>query len=149
MASMGVDPSTLGGNQIFVTLRKGKLWPPTTVDVRVKYEETIGDLKKKVEKKTGVLPEKQLALLDGKELKSDLYDKLTLNNLKLHTGFSLNGYDLNEEPDFWPAVVKTEQGYKIADREPVKMRTRQEMGYEDGLSMEEAIAKYREPGARW
>lgn len=30
----------------------------------------------------------------GKELKSDLYDKLTLNNLKLHTGFSLNGYDL-------------------------------------------------------
>jgi hypothetical protein len=34
MASMGADSSTLGGNQIFVTLRSGKTFPSTTVDVR-------------------------------------------------------------------------------------------------------------------
>ena len=30
----------------------------------------------------------------GKELRSDLYDALTLNLMNLHTGFSVNGYDL-------------------------------------------------------
>ena len=34
MASSGVDPATLGGCQIFVTLRKGKEYPPKTTDVR-------------------------------------------------------------------------------------------------------------------
>jgi hypothetical protein len=56
----GVDPSVLGGNQIFVTLRKGKSWPPTVVDVRCKYEETIGQLKELVAKKSGVTADKQL-----------------------------------------------------------------------------------------
>jgi hypothetical protein len=56
----GVDPSVLGGNQIFVTLRKGKRWPPTVVDVRCKYEETIGHLKELVASKSGVTADKQL-----------------------------------------------------------------------------------------
>jgi hypothetical protein len=54
------DFSSLGGNQIFVTLRKAKQWPPVVVDVRCKYEQTIGELKKMVETKSGVTPDKQL-----------------------------------------------------------------------------------------
>jgi hypothetical protein len=42
-----------------VTLRKAKQWPPVVVDVRCKYEQTIGELKKMVETKSGVTPDKQ------------------------------------------------------------------------------------------
>lgn len=138
-----------GGNQIFVSLRKGKHWPPTTVDVRVKYEETIAEVKKQVAAKTGVTADKQQLFWHGKELVPELYDHLTLDNLNLHTGFSLNGYDMNEEPHYWPEVEKTEKGMRIKPPPPIKLRTREDMGYEDGLTMEEAITKYREPGARW
>eukprot|EP00976_Prorocentrum_cordatum_P021325 435426-Prorocentrum_minimum.AAC.1 len=40
-------------------------------------------------------------------------------------------------------------GLKISYPSPPAPPCRADMGYEDGLSMEEAIAKYRESGARW
>merc|ERR1719248_191323 len=35
------------GNQIFITLVRGKEYPPTTVDVRCGYNQTIGELRQK------------------------------------------------------------------------------------------------------
>jgi hypothetical protein len=43
----------------------------------------------------------------------DQYDTKTLLALNLHTGFSLMGYDLTEEPDYWPPVKKTKEGMVI------------------------------------
>jgi len=54
MAANGATGDSLGGNQIFVTLRRGTAYPPTTVDVRVRYTETIGVLKERVAAATGV-----------------------------------------------------------------------------------------------
>merc|ERR1712060_155561 len=107
-----MEPNPLG-NQIFITLRRGKEWPPTCTDVRVKYEETIGDLKKKVFQKIGVPPENLLLFWHNKELRSDLYDHLTLYKLRVHTGFGFNGYDTRVEPDFWPPVQLTPKGLHI------------------------------------
>jgi hypothetical protein len=59
------------------------------------------------------------------------------------------GHSQNEEPDYWPEVEETEQGMKIKYPTKSHMKTRQEMGYTDGLSIEEAIIKFREPGSRW
>jgi len=146
MASTGQD---MGGNQIFISIKRGKEWPPTTFDLRVKYEETIAELKQKAEKKCGVPVDKMQLFWHGKEMIDDIFADKTLLDLNLHTGFSLNGYDLREEPDYWPPVEKTEKGLQIAYPKPIPLRTRAEMGYTDGLTMDEAIAKYREPGARW
>ena len=88
-----VEEFSKRGNQIFVTLRQGKAYPPLCCDVRAQYEETILDLKKKVEAETGVPVDKQLLFWHFKELTSD-YDDKTLLDLNLHTGFSLTGYDL-------------------------------------------------------
>mmetsp|Transcript_6814 Transcript_6814/g.16671 ORF Transcript_6814/g.16671 Transcript_6814/m.16671 type:complete len:146 (-) Transcript_6814:464-901(-) len=88
-----VEEFSKRGNQIFVSLRKGKDSPPTSCDVRAQYEETILDLKKKVEEATGVPVDKQLLFWHFKELTSE-YDNKTLLDLNLHTGFSLTGYDL-------------------------------------------------------
>ena len=49
-----VEEFSKRGNQIFVSMRKGKEYPPVCGDVRCQYEETIADLKKKVEEHTGV-----------------------------------------------------------------------------------------------
>ena len=46
-------------------------------------------------------------------------------------------------------MEETEKGKKVKLPEKSFMKTRPEMGYEDGLSMEEAIQKYRTPGSRW
>merc|ERR1739848_79578 len=86
-------------NQNFVTLRQGKAYPPLCCDVRAQYEETILDLKKKVEAETGVPVDKQLLFWHFKELTSD-YDDKTLLDLNLHTGFSLTGYDLTVSPHY-------------------------------------------------
>merc|ERR1712188_311213 len=90
-----VEEFSKRGNQIFVALRKGKEYPPTCCDVRVQYEETILDLKKKVEEATEVPVDKQLLFWHFKELTDEFNDK-TLLDLNLHTGFSLTGYDLRE-----------------------------------------------------
>jgi len=88
-----VEEFSKRGNQIFVSMRKGKEYPPVCCDVRCQYEETIADLKKKVEEHTGVPVDKQLLFWHFKELTSE-YDGKTLLDLNLHTGFSLTGYDL-------------------------------------------------------
>lgn len=66
---------------------------------RVKYEQTIADLKRAVEKKTGVPADKQQLFWHHKELTA-AYDNKTLLDLNLHTGFSLKGYNLVCYPDF-------------------------------------------------
>jgi len=110
-----VEEFSKRGNQIFVSLRKGTEYPPTSVDVRVQYEETIGDLKKKVEEATGVPVDKQLLFWHFRELTPD-YDQKTLLELNIHTGFSVAGYDLSEPPSYWPPVTKTPEGLMIVTR---------------------------------
>merc|ERR1712188_165795 len=107
-----VEEFSKRGNQIFVTLRKGKEYPPVCCDVRVQYEETILDLKKKVEEATEVPVDKQLLFWHFKELTEDFNEK-TLLDLNLHTGFSLTGYDLREAPEYWLPVTKTPQGLLV------------------------------------
>lgn len=60
---------------------------------RVKYEQTVTDLKRAVQKKTGIPIEMQQLFWHHKELTPAFNDK-TLLDMNLHTGFSLNGYDL-------------------------------------------------------
>ena len=60
---------------------------------RVKYDETLRDLKAAVAKKTGVPAESQQLFWHQKELTSS-YDDKTLLDMHLHTGLSLRGYDL-------------------------------------------------------
>lgn len=110
-----VEEFSKRGNQIFVSMRKGKEYPPVCCDVRCQYEETIADLKKKVEEHTGVPVDKQLLFWHFKELTSE-YDGKTLLDLNLHTGFSLTGYDLTEEPHYWPPVTKTPEGLKMVTK---------------------------------
>ncbi|WZN63528.1 ubiquitin-like domain-containing protein [Chloropicon roscoffensis] len=110
-----VEEFSKRGNQIFVSMRKGKEYPPVCCDVRCQYEETIADLKKKVEEHTGIPVDKQLLFWHFKELTSE-YDGKTLLDLNLHTGFSLTGYDLTEEPHYWPPVTKTPEGLKMVTK---------------------------------
>ena len=60
---------------------------------RVKYEQTVSDIKAAVAKKTGIQADKQQLFWHQKELTSANNDK-TLLEMHLHTGFSLKGYDL-------------------------------------------------------
>ena len=60
---------------------------------RVKYEQTVGDIKAAVARKTGIQADKQQLFWHQKELTSAYNDK-TLLEMHLHTGFSLKGYDL-------------------------------------------------------
>ncbi|EFJ49334.1 hypothetical protein VOLCADRAFT_90160 [Volvox carteri f. nagariensis] len=108
MAAYGEDL----GNQIFVTLRRGDEWPPRTVDVRVRYEQTIGDLKAAAAKALQVPVDKQQLFWHGKELTS-AYDSRTLLDMDMHTGFALQGYDLTVPPKFWPPVKETPEGLVV------------------------------------
>ena len=49
----------------------------------------------------------------GKELRADVYDGRTLEEMNLHTGFSLMGYDLSEAPDYFPPVFLTPSGLQF------------------------------------
>mmetsp|Transcript_12358 Transcript_12358/g.23446 ORF Transcript_12358/g.23446 Transcript_12358/m.23446 type:complete len:151 (-) Transcript_12358:387-839(-) len=97
-------------SQIYVTIKKGKAWPPLTIDVRVKYEETIGTLRKKTSLKAKVPEDKLQLFWHRKELLPAVYDHLTLAQMRIHTGFSFECYDLTEEPEYWPPVYKSESG---------------------------------------
>ncbi|KXZ48401.1 hypothetical protein GPECTOR_28g808 [Gonium pectorale] len=108
MAAYGEDL----GNQIFVTLRRGEEWPPLTCDVRVRYEQTIGDVKAAAAAKLGVPVEKQQLFWHGKEL-TPVYDSRTLLEMDMHTGFALQGYDLTVPPKYWPPVLMTSDGLKV------------------------------------
>lgn len=81
------------GNQIFVTMRKGSSWPPAACDVRIRYEQTIGDLKAAVATQLGV-PAAQQQLFWHKQQLTAAYDEKTLLEMNMHTGFALKGYDL-------------------------------------------------------
>ncbi|GMH36102.1 LOW QUALITY PROTEIN: hypothetical protein BSKO_03970 [Bryopsis sp. KO-2023] len=76
---------------------------------KVKYEETIGDIKERAAAKLGVSVQNQQLFWHRKEL-TEPYDSKTLLEMNMHTGFSLRGYDLAEEPDYWPGVEKTPNG---------------------------------------
>jgi len=89
----GAAAVAASGNQIFVTLQKGNEYPPLVIDVRVKYEQTVSDIRAAVAKKTGVPADKQQLFWHQKEL-TTAYDHKTLLEMHLHTGFSLKGYDL-------------------------------------------------------
>ncbi|KAL6779924.1 hypothetical protein ACKKBG_A14325 [Auxenochlorella protothecoides x Auxenochlorella symbiontica] len=97
------------GNQIFITVRRGKQYPPKTIDVRIKYEQTIRDLREAAAASFGLSLDLLQLFWRGRELTSAT-DGLTLLEANLHTGFSLQGYDLSEAPDYWPAVVQTPEG---------------------------------------
>lgn len=61
---------------------------------RAKYDETIWDVKKKVEESTGTPAEKLQIFHHKKELLDEEYKDKTLDEMNLHTGFSLLAYDL-------------------------------------------------------
>ncbi|KAK3259019.1 hypothetical protein CYMTET_31962 [Cymbomonas tetramitiformis] len=107
MASTGVD---LGGNQIYVSIKTGTQWPPKTFDIRVKYEQTIKDIRQKAATVGGVPIEKLQMFWHKKELVPASYDHLTLAQMKMHTGFSIMAYNLEEEPDYFPPVEATPKG---------------------------------------
>ncbi|KAG2437890.1 hypothetical protein HXX76_005507 [Chlamydomonas incerta] len=102
------------GNQIFVTLRRGEEWPPRTCDVRVRYEQTVGDIKTEAAKALGVPADKMQLFWHGKEL-TPSYDSRTLLDMNLHTGFALQGYDLTAAPKYWPPVKMTFEGLQVQD----------------------------------
>ena len=80
---------------------------------RVKYEQTIGDLRRLAAKKVGIDVAQLQLFWHGKELLADKYDGETLLAMDLHTGFSLMAYDLSETPDYWPPVRKTPEGLAV------------------------------------
>lgn len=59
---------------------------------RVRYEETIKDIRTAVAKALGVAPESQLLFWHKAELMPE-HDSKTLLEMGLHTGFALQGYD--------------------------------------------------------
>ena len=59
---------------------------------RLKYQQTIGDLKEAVERELGVPTEHQLLFWHGKELTAAFHAS-TLMDMSMHTGFGLRGYD--------------------------------------------------------
>jgi hypothetical protein len=81
------------GNQIFITMRKGTSWPPAACDVRVRYDQTIGDLKAAVSAQMSIPVEQQQLFWHKKELTA-AYDERTLLDMNMHTGFAIKGYDL-------------------------------------------------------
>ena len=101
------------GNQIFITLVKGREYPPTTVDVRCGYNQTIQELREKLEAASGCPVDKQLLFYKHREVRPEM-DSKTLLELNLHTGFALSGYDLREPPVFFPPVARTPDGLVIA-----------------------------------
>lgn len=84
--------------------------PICSGECRIKYEQTVGDLRKSVAKKANIEVGKLQLFWHGRELTED-FDEKTLLDMDLHTGFSLMGYDLNETPDYWPPVRKSEAGW--------------------------------------
>lgn len=77
--------------------------------LRIKYEQTIRDLREAAAASFGLSLDLLQLFWRGRELTSAT-DGLTLLEANLHTGFSLQGYDLSEAPDYWPAVVQTPEG---------------------------------------
>ena len=82
----------------------------------MKYEQTIGDLRKLAAKKAGVDVAHLQLFHHGKEMLADKYDMKTLLEMDLHTGFSLMAYDISEGSkleEYWPPVKKTPEGLVV------------------------------------
>lgn len=74
---------------------------------RVRYDQTIGDVKAAVADKMGVPAEQQQLFHHKRELTSS-FDSKTLLEMNMHTGFALKGYDLvGAAVSWWRGV----QGY--------------------------------------
>lgn len=61
--------------------------------MRIRYDQTISDLKAAVAAATSIPVEKQQLFWHKRELTS-AYDDKTLLDMNMHTGFALKGYDL-------------------------------------------------------
>lgn len=79
---------------------------------RVKYEQTVGEIREAAARILEIPVEKLQLFWHGKEVTAEQYT-LTLLDANLHTGFSLMGYDLTEEPDYWPPVISTPEGLAV------------------------------------
>ena len=66
------------GNQIFISIRRGSEWPANVFDVRVRYEQTIADLKAAVCARLGLAPEK-LQLFRHKKVRSKTTYRMALD----------------------------------------------------------------------
>ncbi len=89
----GAEAGAKLGNQIFVTIQEGDSYPPKTCCVRIKYSQTMRDVRLAVQKELGVPVESQQLFRHNTELLA-AEDSMTLMELQLHTGFSLKGYDM-------------------------------------------------------
>lgn len=109
------------GNQIFVTVRRGQAWPPTVLDIRVRYEQTIGDLRVAAAKAAGIPTDALQLFWHRRELLPATHDGRTLLEMNMHTGFTLRGYDLSEDPCYSPPVSSTPDGL-VEDGPPLDER---------------------------
>ena len=66
----------------------------TETPPRATYDETLWDVKKKVENMTGTPAEKLQIFHHKRELLDEEFKDRTLDEMNLHTGFSLMAYDL-------------------------------------------------------
>eukprot|EP00873_Tetraselmis_striata_P019869 jgi/Tetstr1/440133/TSEL_028490.t1 len=105
----GAEAAARLGNEIYVTLFTGEEFPPKTCCLRVKYSQTLLDIRKGIERKLGVpVASQQLFRHNTELLEED--NKQTLLEMKLHTGFSLRGYDTRVPPVYFPPVEKGPDG---------------------------------------
>lgn len=61
--------------------------------LRIRYDQTIGDVKAAIAKKMNIPVDQQQLFWHKKEL-TEAYDSKTLLEMNMHTGFALKGYDL-------------------------------------------------------
>ena len=110
LTGLFVRAGSSAGNQIFVSLKKGSEHPPNVIETRVRYEQTVGDIRKAVAEKAGIDIQFVQLFHHGKEMRPEEYDGKTLLEMDLHTGFSLMGYDTSVTPVYWPPVRQEKDG---------------------------------------
>ncbi|KAL6750468.1 hypothetical protein V8C86DRAFT_1815900 [Haematococcus lacustris] len=102
MAAYGGHNDELG-IQIFVSIRRGQSYPPRVTDLRLRYDQTLADLRQAVCRALDIPADKLQLFRYGKELPATM-DSKSIMEMDIHTGFGLQGWDLSEEPDYWPPV---------------------------------------------
>lgn len=80
---------------------------------RIRYDQTIADVKAAVAKKLGVPPQQQQLFWHKTELTAE-YDERTLLSLDMHTGFALRGYDMVRARAVHTCVAAALAGYAAA-----------------------------------
>jgi hypothetical protein len=113
-ASWDTQPSPFGKG-INQTIKQ----PQSTTKQKqsVKYEQTIGDVRRAAAAKLGIADAADLQLFRHKrELVPERDDAKTLLEMDIHTGFGLRGYDLSSgAPDYFPPVKSTPDGLIVVD----------------------------------